>query len=456
MRLRSGRKTLNSSITNEAEISCISKKHRQSKSIANKVSKNKALDRLSYSKLHQSKCRESVSNCSNSFSNANSVTRNSTPNRKATVHSKPSIPLDDPSGAINSLGSCAVKNKSHEDSPMASIPNISVLSVLCEAGDQPSTSQQFPVTSTPIETEEVSRTFSSLSKENLNRRNKYTVNPTLNLTRYLADETSTKNSSVEDNRPLTVDITTWESFKKKKIPVRGNLISEGSENDQDKATKNKGQKRKHDNSLKCILSSEEKSSTGQREKDPEIISIPSDDEVVVLENDVPPVVKSNEKNSKNYLPLSEKQKCSSEVSIIDLCTPEQPPTKRKKTKSKKKNKNFFPVPPHMDHMKSSGLESVRSHLGIIKTNRLIGQNHKSSRSKRKMSKSLKKYMSILGNLQQRGPFPRASATVTSSAPVMNLPGEPSCGVGSNVYNPNPTQQIGLRPIAIDGSNVAFG
>ncbi|PSN36560.1 hypothetical protein C0J52_09129 [Blattella germanica] len=223
----------------------------------------------------------------------------------------------------------------------------------------------------------------------------------------------------QGHEPLIVDVTNCainaSRKSRKRGSILGNILSrESNLCDQPNITEKSGSAVYREVSTKR--------SNDQDDDSCSVISVNSDDEIMIVEVE-----------SSSDLPPSKRQK--TDIPIIDLCTPAVSKTKKKKHKNRNRNRlaNGRPLSQFLPQS----------------SNKVIKDNlHQTSKE------AFKQYSSILGNSEKE--------TSTSSSSNKSGPGyEVDNGgfhsvFGANVYNTKPTKQVGLRPIVIDGNNVAFG
>ncbi|KAJ9575483.1 hypothetical protein L9F63_007688 [Diploptera punctata] len=338
----------------------------------------------------------------------------------------------------------------------------------CEVRNQPSTI--LTVTSTPNQVTDDCKTALDISS-NIQCIEKpvSTSNSSNNNYYSLISDTSFTALNIrmsnEDITPLIVDATSSARSlsRGEGSAVVRNIIHHRSKNEA--SEKNK---RKRKRSIFSVINS----CAGQAEKDDDVISI-SDDEISIIKADIIP---NSIPKIKNSMPPYKRQKTCSEVPVIDLCTPsggrERTKMKEKRNKWRKeklnnrkqerKNKRLFQLQQREEIISTSQPSVNELHSRILHPRNLPIQNQVPSIQPKK----LKWYKSILGTVQQRGPFPHASSTITSSTvnneavlrrDVNSAEGSSSTMCDNNIYNPNPTEaKTGLRPIVIDGCNVAYG
>ncbi|PSN46464.1 hypothetical protein C0J52_06889 [Blattella germanica] len=262
------------------------------------------------------------------------------------------------------------------------------------------------------------------------------------MAQYMNDTSDNRTNVNQGHEPLIVDVTNCAVNASRKSRKCGSIVSnilsrESNLCDQPKITKRSGSAVYREVSTKRSNDQDDSCS---------VINVNSDDEIMIVEVE-----------SSSDLPPSKRQK--TDIPIIDLCTPAVSQNKKKKHKNRDRNRlaNGRPLSQFLPqwNVQSSNTNFASGHHHA--SNKVIKDNlHQTSKQ------AFKQYSSILGISEKETSIPSSSAMVTSSSSNKSGPGyEVDNGgfhsvFGANVYNPNPTKQVGLRPIVIDGSNVALG
>ncbi|PNF31570.1 hypothetical protein B7P43_G00760 [Cryptotermes secundus] len=360
------------------------------------------------------------------------------------------------------------------------------------------------------------------------------ANVCTNLSSLCSSEMSPSSSSnigclMQDNRPLIVDVT---NIRKDKTENKKNVCSVvnsildkecdsiGMANESDKCIlKIPSIKRRRCSRSVKMLSQNVKAMTaktptvtvhkdkcsGQEDDACSVISLGSDDEVIILDSDPKPQLDCSSASDIVILDTLPSKKCvpTSDPVIINLCTPlsqsdvskspvhrvqkcmnRKDKTKQKKIKPKVHKKSAFKdyvsllgSVPHTTGSRPQDMSLVTSCFTQQSFMPFATATSASSIFAPAINSSVRNTLNSavvaasrtveynqmyvtsahIGNFQ----YPNPNAARMGLQPVNNqvdLAIVPSSSVyGNNLYNPNPNPaRVGLRPIVIDGSNVAMG